>query len=171
MRDLSLIKKFLEEKPDEFGLMKALELIFSHSTFEANTNKLGNTYRKYSFVLPDSLFFNYFRGFRSCHINERVYSGQISIQVLYGTIDDSSMTAWIHVQSEADMRLVFDKLIKILHVDEEHPKRIAGFSYFDIYQKFDDYAELLIQWESDFSLLLEDHIRPLCPYHVVYDYN
>jgi hypothetical protein len=171
MRDLSLIQEFLKTNPDEFGLMEALELIFSHSNLETSKTRQGKTYRKYSFVLPDSLFFNYFRGFRCCHINESEYNGQVSIQVFYGTIDDSSMTAWIHVQSEANMRSVFDKLTEILHVEQTHPNSIIGFSYVDLYAKFEDYPEFLIQWESDFTRLLEEHIRPLCSYCVVYDYN
>jgi hypothetical protein len=128
-------------------------------------------WRRTEFILPDTVFFTYCAGVRSCMISEAEYQDSIYVRVYYGTIDDAAMCFDVFVNSIEEMKKVYDTLIRILHIDlDDHKHGPVALSYVDI-TGCNEYAELEIKFEEGVRKLLEKHLRPMCNYSVTFDYN
>ena len=122
--------------------------------------KDGNIYRTTNFILPDTVFFTYGYGIRTCTI----FECQNYVRVYYGTIDDSAMAFNVYVNRHEEVQKTYDILSKILHLEDED--RITGLSYVT---KIDGpgYAG----FEEGVHELLEANLRNYVSYNVVFDYN
>jgi len=160
-----LIQDFLATNPDEFCLIDAVSEIFHYKKETVEGKAL---HRRTFFVLPDTVYFNYGRGVRSCFILEQSYNG-FYVRVFYGTIDDASMAANIYVDNEEKRALVYDKLVELLHLGtDKYHLQPTGLSFAN---PETDNHNYYAGFEQGFKELLDLNIRPFVNYTVIFDYN
>jgi hypothetical protein len=160
----------MSEYPYPFNKLFQVIEIFKEKRETVIESKIG-TFRRAEWILPDTVFFTYGKGVRSCFVREGLNVTNALgcyIQVFYGTIDDASMCYWIYLEGPEQMNKAYDVLSKVLHLDDrDNP---VGLSYYNNTCK-DVIPRDMIFFEEAVKELLDTHLRPICSYYVEFDYN